>query len=97
MNLKLSKSHAERALRAVVGSASGMEVIKEGTEYAVVRGVMSYRVNLEDMWPSVPQIRVRVYFAGQEIKTVYIESETFKPDWATTAREEREKSRREQA
>lgn len=96
MNLKLSKSHAERALRAVSGSAAGMEVIRDSEQYAAARGLTTYWIKLFDNWPDKNLIRVDMFFSGQAIKTVLIDPETFKPDWAATNREERRKIREEQ-
>lgn len=92
MKMKLSKAHAERVLRAVAGSASGIEVIRDGVEYAVAHGLTSYWVKMFDNWPSLNRIQVDLFFAGQAIKTIIIDPDTFEPDWLATDREERKKT-----
>lgn len=90
---KLPKSHAERALKTLIGSAAGMAEMDNGRGYLVLRGTLFVEVYFEDMWPSGVFIRGDIYFQGTVIKTVYLNRDSFEPDMVITAQAERIKAR----
>ncbi|HAF97507.1 hypothetical protein [Paenibacillus lactis] len=94
---KLPKSHAERALKKLVGSATGMVELENGRGYFVSRGIFFVEVCLEDMWPSGVFIRGDIYFKGTIIKTVYLNQESFEPDLVITEQAERIKAKERRA
>ncbi|KOP64394.1 hypothetical protein AMS62_03325 [Bacillus sp. FJAT-18019] len=90
---KFPKSHAEKALKTLIGSSSGMAELEHVQGYVVLRGSIFVEVYLEDMWPSGVFIRGDIYFQGTIIKTVYLNRDNFELNLVVTQRAENIKSR----